>query len=94
MRGDDRVERQREVLRRYYWTHRETVRAYYRGYSSQENKAKRVKEYGDKLRRWRKEHGLTQRKLAEKLGVTNSCVCRWELGGAPVPERVIEWAGL
>jgi transcriptional regulator with XRE-family HTH domain len=32
------------------------------------------------LRQLRKQHGLTQKSLAEKLGVSTPALCRWETG--------------
>jgi transcriptional regulator with XRE-family HTH domain len=37
------------------------------------------------LRRWRLEHGLSQRALGEELGVTRLTVARWELGTRAMP---------
>ena len=33
-----------------------------------------------RIRELRKEHGLTQKQLADKLQTTNSAVCDWERG--------------
>ena len=35
---------------------------------------------GERLRQLRKQHGLTQRDVAEKLGVSTPALCRWETG--------------
>lgn len=39
-----------------------------------------VVKFGSLLKELRKEHGLTQEQLAEKLGVTNRTISRWETG--------------
>ncbi len=39
----------------------------------------------DELKAWRKKNSFTQVKLAEKLGVTNICVSRWETGERKIP---------
>lgn len=36
--------------------------------------------FGNRLRKLRKEKGLTQKKLAEKLGYDNSTISAWEIG--------------
>lgn len=36
--------------------------------------------FGSRLRKLRKEKGLTQKKLAEKLGYDNSTISAWEVG--------------
>jgi transcriptional regulator with XRE-family HTH domain len=35
---------------------------------------------GEDLLRWRKRHGLTQKELADLLGVRNMTIYRWECG--------------
>lgn len=39
------------------------------------------------IRDWRKAEGLTQRQAAERIGVTEGIVCKWECG-----ERAANWA--
>ena len=40
-------------------------------------------EFAARLKRYRRERGLTQQALAEILGVSNSSVSRWESGSYP-----------
>jgi len=35
---------------------------------------------GEDLLKWRKRHGLTQKELADLLGVRNMTIYRWECG--------------
>ena len=48
-------------------------------------------DFGDRLKELRKEYGLTQQQLAEKLGVSKSVVSFYELKDrAPSPDIVIK----
>jgi len=38
------------------------------------------KEFGQKLKRYRKSFSLTQEELAEKIGVSGQAVSKWEAG--------------
>ena len=71
-----------EAKRAYYEANREKIaeaqRAYY------EANREKIAEIGAALRRWRKEHGLTQREVGEAVGVLNSCICHWEKGDWPI----------
>lgn len=43
---------------------------------------------GEDLKRLRQEYGLTQRQLADKIGVKRECYADWELGKTkPLPEN-------
>ena len=71
-----------EAQRAYREANREKIaeakRAYY------EANREKIAEIGAALRRWRKEHGLTQREVGEAVGVLNSCICHWEKGDWPI----------
>ena len=45
---------------------------------------------GQFIARRRKEIGLTQKELAERLGVTNKAVSKWETGGGMPDVSVLE----
>jgi len=42
----------------------------------------------DALRKWREANGLTQSQLAEKFGVQDAAITKWEKGRVPA-ERVL-----
>lgn len=54
------------------------------------------------IREWRKAEGLTQRQVAERIGMSEAIVCKWECGereanwallraaGMPVPEKLTD----
>ena len=51
------------------------------------------KTFGKRLRRLRKEYGLTQKELAKALSVSNVVISRYELGGRyPTTEAVVKAA--
>ena len=37
------------------------------------------------LRKWREQKGWSQKKFAEKIGISQSTVSRWERGNRPIP---------
>jgi transcriptional regulator with XRE-family HTH domain len=39
---------------------------------------KKIEDLGDKIREYRRVHGLTQKKLAEQLGIDSSTLASWE----------------
>ncbi len=43
---------------------------------------------GTELREFRKQHGQTRSELAERLGVTESAVAKWEQGTNAIPSAV------
>jgi predicted transcriptional regulator len=46
---------------------------------------------GGFLRKWRRERGLTQERLARVLGVSRVCVAYWETGKREIP-AIMPWA--
>lgn len=44
----------------------------------------------ERLRRIRREHNLTQRRLAVKLGVASSTIANWETGVIPISEQSVK----
>lgn len=62
----------------------ESRRAYY------EANREKIAEIGAALRRWRKEHGLSQRELGDLCGVGQQAVSFWELGSVPIDFNRIE----
>ena len=54
--------------------------------------AKTVRKYiisGDELRAMRKQMGISQKKLADILGVTSPCITQWEVGRRPAPKWAV-----
>ena len=56
----------------------------------QENERMDMIKMGSFLAELRKEHGMTQAELGEKLGVTNKTVSRWETGSYMPPVEMLE----
>lgn len=51
--------------------------------------------YEVKLRELREQHGLSQRKVAERINVTPGAVAQWELGlSSPTTENLLALADL
>ena len=40
------------------------------------------KTMGETICQYRKQRGLTQKQLAERIGVTNKAISKWETGGS------------
>ena len=50
--------------------------------------------FGERLKELRKEHGLTQKALAEELGYNQSMICFWERGVNEPTESAIPKAAI
>lgn len=46
--------------------------------------------FGEKLQKLRKENGLSQEQLAEKLNVSRQAISKWEMGTIPDMENVVK----
>ncbi len=44
--------------------------------------------FASRLRKLREDRGLTKTTLGNLLGVSVTCICRWESGGEPFPENL------
>jgi transcriptional regulator with XRE-family HTH domain len=51
---------------------------------------KKSENLGDKIREYRRVHGLSQKKFAEQMGVDPTSLAAWERGEHRVSERLIE----
>ena len=68
-----------EYKKQYYAENREAIAEYQKQYRA-ENRAR----HWTPLRHWRRDHGYSQAKLAEMLGVCQATISNWENGiGAP-----------
>lgn len=68
-----------EYKKQYYAENREAIAEYQKQYRA-ENRSR----HWTPLRHWRRDHGYSQAKLAEMLGVCSSTISNWENGiGAP-----------
>jgi transcriptional regulator with XRE-family HTH domain len=43
------------------------------------------------LKKWRKEHKVSQQRLADLLGVAQNTIARWETGARKIPP-FLQWA--
>ena len=51
--------------------------------------------FGDRLRELRQKSGLSTRRLADKLDISNACVCMWETGNRyPKADSIIVLADI
>ena len=50
---------------------------------------KKTENLGEKIREYRRVHGLTQKKLAERLGVDETTVAGWERGEHRTSKRLL-----
>ena len=48
------------------------------------------KEVGNRLKKWRLKKGLTQKELAEVLGVSRQTVASWEIGRTEIPYKALK----
>ena len=46
--------------------------------------------FGEKLQKLRKQNGLSQEQLAEKLNVSRQAISKWEMGTIPDMENVVK----
>ena len=74
----------------YYEANREKLTAYHRAYCEANREKAGAKEKGMLLKSARKEHGYTQRELADLCGITQQTVSLMETGGIPIRPELFE----
>lgn len=40
------------------------------------------------FRKWRRSHEITQQEIGKAIGVSKSCICRWEKGNLIIAEEL------
>ena len=40
------------------------------------------------FRKWRRSHEITQQEIGKAIGVSKSCICRWEKGNLQIAQEV------
>ena len=83
-------ERKAAYQKAYYEANREKRAAYQKAYREANREKAGAKEKGMLLKSARKEHGYTQRELADLCGITQKTVSLMETGGIPVRPELFD----
>ena len=83
-------ERKAAYQKAYREANREKVAAYKKAYLEANREKAGAKEKGMLLKSARKEHGYTQRELADLCGITQQTVSLMETGGIPIRPELFE----